>query len=400
MAIRAAAYTVGGVDLHKFFTYLDKDHTGRLDFTEFSRGVRRGRIAKERTSDEALAWLFNLIDTDNSGTIEVNEFVNFVGNDNTFAAHGTPRGSRKMSRRGHSALAIHGNPHDKRATEDPQKSPVKGISSVELEEVKRKLRAAAYTTGGINLRKFFAYADKDKGGDLDLEEFVGAVRHGRISKNAISDKQLGCLFRAIDKNGGGTIEVEELIDWIGIEHDTAHPSVHVHAKPRRPSPHRLDNGQQRDAEEKVAKVVLSSEEMNDLKRKIKANAYRGVGGRGGVQLEKYFELVDRDRGGGIDEVEFMRAMRRARLTKQRMSDEQLQFIFNLIDTDRSGSIQVSEFVAFVNGENSYDPESVADELRNELLLKSRLEHVLHSHEHAPKELKGWKQKIQRDFFGT
>ena len=42
--LRAAAYTMEGLDLHKLFKNLDRDMGGRLSYEAFSRGIRRGKV--------------------------------------------------------------------------------------------------------------------------------------------------------------------------------------------------------------------------------------------------------------------------------------------------------------------------------------------------------------------
>jgi len=57
--------------------------------------------------------------------------------------------------------------------------------------------------------------DRDKGGSLDFTEFARAIRRGKITPSLIGDKDLRALFKAIDTDGGGSIDVEEFVDFVG-----------------------------------------------------------------------------------------------------------------------------------------------------------------------------------------
>lgn len=76
--LKAAAYTMGGVDLHSLFGFLDVDGGGNLDFPEFLRGMRRSHISKQDLTDGELAWLFSKVDCNGGGEIDAIEFINFV----------------------------------------------------------------------------------------------------------------------------------------------------------------------------------------------------------------------------------------------------------------------------------------------------------------------------------
>lgn len=54
-----------------------------------------------------------------------------------------------------------------------------------------------------------------------LQEFSRGIRRGKITPTMLSDVALRALFRAIDTDGSGTIEVDELVQWVG---ESAGPS--------------------------------------------------------------------------------------------------------------------------------------------------------------------------------
>jgi len=193
--IRAAAYTQHGVDVQKLFKFLDRDNNGTLNFEEFCAAIRRGRITSSRLSDDQLQSLFLSIDTDKSGTICVEEFVHFVGEAEGGSGTTATAGWKPRIQAPH-------------------------FSEAELDEVKRNLRAAAYTIHGVNLRKLFCFLDKDREGKLDFQEFCRGVRRGRITKARLTDAQLQYLFSLVDCDHSGRIDVNELADFVGEQSDS------------------------------------------------------------------------------------------------------------------------------------------------------------------------------------
>merc|ERR1712013_61012 len=59
----------------RFFRTLDTDNNGYLDFTEFLLAMD---LVAARTADEKLLWAFKLYDTDNSGVIDRQEMRNIM----------------------------------------------------------------------------------------------------------------------------------------------------------------------------------------------------------------------------------------------------------------------------------------------------------------------------------
>merc|ERR1712139_167407 len=67
----------------------------------------------------------------------------------------------------------------------------------------------------------------------------------------------------------------------------------------------------------------------------------------GVDFKKLFHFLDKDRNGLMNRKEFARAIRRGKVTRERLSDLQLEFLFRLLDTNKSGTISLDELIAFV-----------------------------------------------------
>merc|ERR1719201_1919803 len=77
----------------------------------------------------------------------------------------------------------------------------------------QKLRAAAYTLGGIDLETLFLELDTDGSGELDVQEFVDSLRKARIKKSDVGDAQLLEIFKQVDADGSGSIDVGEFVSW-------------------------------------------------------------------------------------------------------------------------------------------------------------------------------------------
>ena len=67
----------------------------------------------------------------------------------------------------------------------------------------------------MNPWKLFARYDRDNDGMLTLDEFTNAVRKdGRMTAAIMSDKELARLFREVDVDGSGHIDIQELTDFV------------------------------------------------------------------------------------------------------------------------------------------------------------------------------------------
>jgi len=74
--LKAAAYTHKGMDFAKLFSYYDRDNSGSLEFPEFVSAIRRdAKISPAEVSDEALQEVFDAVDDDGGGEVDIDEFV-------------------------------------------------------------------------------------------------------------------------------------------------------------------------------------------------------------------------------------------------------------------------------------------------------------------------------------
>ena len=107
--------------------------------------------------------------------------------------------------------------------------------------MKRKIRASAYTQvpfsclvnksllplslsshphrtipqHGVNVKRLFRTIDRDRDGQVNLDEFSRAMRRGRISAYRMTEEQVSALFDLIDVNKNGSISLDEFAEFVG-----------------------------------------------------------------------------------------------------------------------------------------------------------------------------------------
>ena len=99
------------------------------------------------------------------------------------------------------------------------------LAAEELERIRKRLAAAAYTGMGSDYAKLYEKADRDHSGEIDSDEFLSFVRKTlRIPPRELQDAQIYLAFLHIDKDKNGTIDLDEIIEftregkgWTGYE---------------------------------------------------------------------------------------------------------------------------------------------------------------------------------------
>ena len=105
--------------------------------------------------------------------------------------------------------------------------PPKGLGSgrrltkLEIKQVRNKLKAAAYSSGGVDWHRLFKHYDRNNTGELNLIQFKRALRSdAKISVSILPDNSVRHLFNTIDLDGGGSIDVDEFIAWVDSAGDS------------------------------------------------------------------------------------------------------------------------------------------------------------------------------------
>ena len=77
--LRGLSYDHNGQNPAKLFEMYDSDNSGSLEYEEFRAAVRKGgKITDNMLSEKELEQLFDTVDTDYSGSISIDELTNFV----------------------------------------------------------------------------------------------------------------------------------------------------------------------------------------------------------------------------------------------------------------------------------------------------------------------------------
>jgi hypothetical protein len=91
------------------------------------------------------------------------------------------------------------------------------VGPAQLDALKRKLLAAAYSLHGVNLAHLFARYDTDGSGALELAEL--GPRLQKLLPGALSAEQLASLLRTVDRDGDGRVTLAEFIFFVNSRHD-------------------------------------------------------------------------------------------------------------------------------------------------------------------------------------
>ena len=86
--------------------------------------------------------------------------------------------------------------------------------------MRKRIRAAAYRSGGCDLQTLFQLVDVDGNGTIDCQEFAEMIRRRGVAQNtghAVSEIEVRFVFAAIDYDGDGVITYSEFLTWMAAE---------------------------------------------------------------------------------------------------------------------------------------------------------------------------------------
>ena len=97
----------------------------------------------------------------------------------------------------------------------------KTLSAKEAEadsRLRQLIRASAYSYGGIDVVKLFQHYDRDNSGELDMDEFLSALRRdAKVPRGSVPDEQLREVFYRVDTDNSGTVDTQEFVEWLQVE---------------------------------------------------------------------------------------------------------------------------------------------------------------------------------------
>ena len=167
--IEAAAYSMGGHNYAKLFRVADKDHSGEIEISEFISLLRRNLKIPKELPDSDVSTAFKMIDTDGNGTISLAELIEFAhsgkgwvgyhGDIEDIEVESPPRINSSSSSSTTSSSSSTGGSKEARMK--------KKLGSKELDRIRHRLAAAAYTEGAVTIHRLCARVDKDHSGSVE-----------------------------------------------------------------------------------------------------------------------------------------------------------------------------------------------------------------------------------------
>jgi Ca2+-binding EF-hand superfamily protein len=190
-----------------------------------------------------------------------------------------------------------------------------------LSSVRQKINAAKVRTKQ-SWEQLFHECDKDGSGTLSLQELKATIRSTlKMPPNAVCDHEIGVLFAALDSDGSGDVELQELLEY-------------------------LQRGQRSEEEEEARKAQQIKRTKKNLQMafsKINCNE---------AAVRQMFAKIDADGGGKLSICEFTDFVRQdLKLSTWDCKNRDLTVLFETMDENGDG-IDVDEFFAYLKGVTS------------------------------------------------
>eukprot|EP00929_Paragymnodinium_shiwhaense_P064574 TRINITY_DN3235_c0_g1_i1.p1 TRINITY_DN3235_c0_g1~~TRINITY_DN3235_c0_g1_i1.p1 ORF type:complete len:1714 (-),score=501.51 TRINITY_DN3235_c0_g1_i1:139-5280(-) len=323
----------------KLFLTFDEDKSGNLDFEEMRVMVRKKlRVVEKDISDEDIRALMNAIDDDGSGEVSIDEIVDFLEEELQKQQKERDEEVDYASLRKKAGQKL-----DKKIRKK-KKEPVKLDPAIE-KNLRFRLRYATSRNGRWNealARKVIGEFDKDRGGDLGIEEFTKLVRlELKIPKNQLSDQDIKLFFRAVDQDGEGSIDIEELIEFMQVEEDEKEK------KGKAPVMTLVQELEKQKGDQMDAVLERARERLRFATSKD--------GRWSSEHCEKLLRTYDVDGGGMLDQEEFRKLFRmKLRITAKEVTDENIRRLFDCVDEDKGGEVSIEELVTFIEKQDDSD----------------------------------------------
>ncbi|DAZ95772.1 TPA: hypothetical protein N0F65_010274 [Lagenidium giganteum] len=322
------------------FQEFDRHHRNELDYEEF-----RDLMGQYGITDESnIRLLLKRLDTNNSGTIELDEFLSIFNPQRL--------GSKKL----------HTLQQDHRAYQHQTKK--KNAERVREQEERWIMRVLQkYAT----LRDAFISFDVDHSGSLNHTEIRQLFREFGLT----DEQDIARLIRRMDVDDSGSIDYEEFA------------TIFYEGRVRK----RNDYVRREDAaahQESRPSTLLSQKELKKARmqrmRDLELKWIKRVLDCHG-SIEAAFHEYDEDGNGELDAEEFTHFMKRNGITR----DEDIESLLKRLDLDGSGAVDYDEFCTVFNedrleavgndpfqGDEVFTPEEVESILEIERELAERM----------------------------
>ena len=371
------------------FKEFDDDLSGLLTFSELELAIRhRLKISLEVLPEVALKALWCVLDNDDSGYVEDQEFRRFIGREEEMSINLNDHQKRQRQM----ALVE----REMQAARTDRELQLEGfIGSVQTWRMRAELAdeghktptkeemtklavqfskwVAAYLPDvhqGIAWVRVFNEVGNDNSGLLTFDELKNVVRLKlKVSKQAFSDTMLKALWCALDENDADSITQLDFGRFMKLakglfEHKAPKQfrhtgnvgDFHAHRDNTRSTSaveelkERSNNTFLRQEVEAAGQALPTSDEVEALSRlfNTKMEAILGTGARGWSRL---FKDVDVDCSGLMTYDEFEQGIRqRLKLSLDEVSAVRLKALWCVLDGDDSGFIEQGEFQSFMQRE--------------------------------------------------
>jgi Ca2+-binding EF-hand superfamily protein len=319
--LRAESYTAHGQDIAGLFERLDKDRNGELDVKEMAHGLRPFGVLTE----QEITSLVEHMDSDGDGFVSSQEFLEFMGQVAVVEKKVNPS---RVARRKHEDPTF-----KKRHGEKLTGAQLAGVR----DRLRRKLRAESYTANGLDVEGLFRRMDKNGNGDLDVKEVAKGLRpFGVLTEDEIMD-----VIDHMDTSGDGCISLRDFLEFVGQVAPKPEKAKRVarQAYDRATAPDEGRMGADGRPQRRLTKKQLG-EMRSRLRHKLKAESYTTQGS----DMQAMFDRMDKDHNGQLDHGELAAALKRFGV----FGEAEIADVVAHMDENGDGSVAVSEFVKFVD----------------------------------------------------
>eukprot|EP00293_Proteomonas_sulcata_P014763 CAMPEP_0184288178 /NCGR_PEP_ID=MMETSP1049-20130417/674_1 /TAXON_ID=77928 /ORGANISM="Proteomonas sulcata, Strain CCMP704" /LENGTH=702 /DNA_ID=CAMNT_0026594413 /DNA_START=43 /DNA_END=2147 /DNA_ORIENTATION=- len=193
----------------KAFELFDKDGSGTIDASELGDALR---AMGQEVSDSDLKEMLAQADDDGTGEIEFEEFCGLMGIE---LPNKKPKPKSKDSASQPKAKVEVSNPREVLTKEEIQDLEEifnmfdeDGGGEITLDELSRMMEGLGRKVEEDKLRAMMADVDEDGTGSIDLEEFLMIMAKDKANEDPLEEARK--IFNMFDKDGGGTIDAQEL----------------------------------------------------------------------------------------------------------------------------------------------------------------------------------------------
>lgn len=302
-----------GLGPAEIFNHFDKDKGGTLSTEELVVGIKslphfRG------ISESDVKGLVEVLDSDNSGAISLDEFVEFM----------------KMEDPSHTRC---------------EKKP---IDFANIEDVAARLRVVFVNAEkrGLSLETAFKHLDSDGSGDVETKEFAAAVKalpHFR----ELRDAEINALMALLDEDSSGTLSLSEFTHFVRegvVMNKVERQRGKGEGKSGGESKNEMKSEEFRKDRESL-QGVRKDDTFNDrLIRCIRKIAEKDNG------VDGLLAFLDQDEDGLISTAAFLRMFRREGMFEE-LDENEVKRALEVHSKGKDGQLSVVSLLRFVEGRN-------------------------------------------------